>query len=118
VTDPFTLDPAIREALISGGGTALVTLAGLITQLLRRQTKALAEVREHALEAREQVSNTHETNLRDDLDKVIGGLDQLLDGQARHEEALHDLRLEVAHERTERLAVADRLDTHMAATDY
>ncbi|GAA3082278.1 hypothetical protein GCM10020000_80330 [Streptomyces olivoverticillatus] len=82
-------------------------------ELVRRQGTAPAEAREHAQEARDQVSNTHSTNLRDDLDRVIQGLDRVLDGQAEHSRDITALRSDLAHERAERLAVAERLDSHI-----
>ncbi|MEU7905897.1 DUF2746 domain-containing protein [Actinoplanes sp. NPDC049118] len=91
-------------------GTVLVALIGVVVELLRRQHKALGAVQE-------QVHNAHGTNLRDDLDKVIAGVDQLLDGQDRHDQLLREhardiggLRAELRHERAERLAVERRLD--------
>lgn len=93
----------------------MVALVGVVVELLRRQAKAISEVAGHALEARDQVANTHSTNLRDDLDAVMFRIDRVIDGQGRHETALNNLRDEIAHERRERLAVAERLDDHMAA---
>lgn len=99
-----------------------MALIGALVELLRRQHNAINEVRENAQEARDQVSNTHSTNLRDDLDRVIDGLEAVLAGQARHDDALNrhgrdiaGLREDVSHERRERLAVAERLDDHVAA---
>ncbi|WP_438470800.1 DUF2746 domain-containing protein [Streptomyces asiaticus] len=93
-----------------------VALVGVIVELLRRQAAALSEVREDVQVAREHVANTHETNLRDDIDSVMQRLDRVIDGQERHETALSALRDEIAHERRERLAVAERLDDHIAAS--
>ncbi|MGI5530144.1 DUF2746 domain-containing protein [Streptomyces syringium] len=85
-------------------------------ELVRRQGAALAEVREHTQEARDQVSNDHATNLRDDLDRVIHGLDRVLDGQAQHTRDISALRTELSHERVERLAVSERLDSHLSTS--
>ncbi|AVO22508.1 hypothetical protein PBI_PAEDORE_25 [Streptomyces phage Paedore] len=113
----------MQVALVTAGGTVAVTLIGTLVELLRRQNNAINEVRENAQEARDQVANTHSTNLRDDLDRVIDGLEAVLAGQARHDEALRQhgreiggLRTDLAHERAERLAVAERLDGHIAVT--
>jgi hypothetical protein len=98
-------------ALISAASAVTVALIGALVELLRRQHRAIGEVRD-------QVSNTHETNLRDDLDRVITSLDRVLDGQAQHSRDIAALRDDLAHERAERLAVAERLDRHVsAATD-
>ncbi|WP_372407193.1 hypothetical protein [Streptomyces luteireticuli] len=106
-------DSSIQVALVSAGGAVTAALVGVIVELVRRQGAALAEVRDHAQEAREQVSNDHSTNLRDDLDRVIRGLDRVLDGQAQHSRDIAALRTDLTHERTERLAVAKRLDAHL-----
>ncbi|MFJ9827696.1 DUF2746 domain-containing protein [Streptomyces sp. NPDC101160] len=111
----MSFDPAVQVALVSAGGVVTAALVGVLVELVRRQGTALAEVREHAQEAREQVSNDHTTNLRDDLDRVIAGLDQVLAGQARHSRDIRDLRADLAHERIERLAVSERLDHHLAS---
>jgi L-serine deaminase len=112
----MSLDPSVQVAIVSAGGMVTAALVGVLVELVRRQGTALAEVREHAQEAREQVSNTHSTNLRDDLDRVISGLDQVLAGQAEHSRDIRELRAELSHERAERLAVAERLDTHISAS--
>ncbi|MFC9736663.1 DUF2746 domain-containing protein [Streptomyces noursei] len=108
------IEPSVQVALISAVGTVAVALVGVLVELVRRQGAAIAEVRDHAEEARFQVANTHSTNLRDDVDRVIDGLGRLLDGQEQHTEELASLRSEIAHERVERLAVAERLDNHLA----
>ncbi|MFI2673997.1 DUF2746 domain-containing protein [Streptomyces albidoflavus] len=109
----LSLPPATQAAVVSAGGAVLVALVGVLVELVRRQGTAIAEVREHAQEARDQVSNTHTTNLRDDLDRVIAGLDRVLDGQAEHGRDIRELRVDLSHERAERLAVAERLDSHV-----
>ncbi|MFF7254784.1 DUF2746 domain-containing protein [Streptomyces microflavus] len=110
----LALAPATQAALVSAAGTVLVALVGVLVELVRRQGTALNEVREHAQEARDQVSNTHTTNLRDDLDRVISGLDRVLTGQAEHSRDIRELRIELTHERAERLAVSERLDSHIS----
>jgi hypothetical protein len=108
---------AVQIAAISAGGTVLVALVGVLVELVRRQGQAIAAVREDTAEARTQVSNTHPTNLRDDVDRILTGQAQLLEGQDRHTEEIGTLRAELLHERRERLAVADRLDEHLTAND-
>ncbi|MFF3249745.1 DUF2746 domain-containing protein [Actinacidiphila glaucinigra] len=111
----MAMDPNVQVALVGAGGTVTVALIGIVAELLRRQAGALAEVREHAREARDQVSNTHSTNLRDDLDSVMSRIDRVIDAQEVHGRELAGLREDIAHERRERLAVAERLDDHLAA---
>lgn len=108
-------DSSVQVALVTAGGTLGVALVGVIVELLRRQAGAINEVREHTQEARDQVANTHSTNLRDDLDAVAYRLDRVLALQERHSEDIAAVRSDIAHERRERLAVAERLDDHMAA---
>ncbi|MET8111171.1 DUF2746 domain-containing protein [Streptomyces prasinus] len=100
---------------MTAGGTVAVAVVGVFAELLRRQNATLSEVRD-------QVSNTHDTNLRDDLDAVMFRIDRVIDNQGRHGEALERhsdditaLRVEIAHERRERLSVEDRLDDHIAS---
>ncbi|WP_371671219.1 DUF2746 domain-containing protein [Streptomyces sp. NBC_00289] len=111
----MSFDPSVQVAVVTAGGTVGVALVGVLVELVRRQGSALAEVREHAQEAREQVSNTHSTNLRDDLDRVIAGLDRVLEGQAEHSRDIRGLRADLSHERIERLAVSERLDSHISS---
>jgi hypothetical protein len=109
----IAIDATVQSAVVTTVGTVVVALVGVG---MARQSRTINEARDHAQEARDQVANTHSTNLRDDLDRVIAGLDRVLAGQERHEDALQGLRQEIAHERIERLAVAERLDDHVAAT--
>ncbi|MER5632174.1 DUF2746 domain-containing protein [Streptomyces nitrosporeus] len=99
--------PSTTAALISAGGAVIVALVGVLVEFARRQHRVMGEVRD-------QVSNTHQTNLRDDLDRVISGLERVLDGQAEHSRGIAALRTDLSHERAERLAVAERLDHHIA----
>ncbi|WJN62569.1 tail needle protein [Streptomyces phage phiScoe1] len=109
------MEPSVQVALVTAGSTVTVALVGVVVELLRRQANAINEVREHALEARDQVANTHSTNLRDDLDAVAHRIDRVLALQEQHGTDIAALRSDIAHERRERLAVAERLDDHMAA---
>lgn len=117
----LALDPTVQVSLITAGGTVGVALVGVLVELVRRQGNALSEVAENVQVARDHVANTHDTNLRDDLDSVMYRLDRVLDGQARHDEALREqkreiseLRRDISHERVERLAVSERLDKHVS----
>ncbi|MEU9795074.1 DUF2746 domain-containing protein [Streptomyces sparsogenes] len=112
----LALDPNVQVSLVTAGGTVTVALVGVVVELLRRQAGALREVREHAQEARDQVANTHTTNLRDDLDAVAERIDRVLALQEQHSADIAALRTDIAHERRERLAVAERLDDHVAAS--
>ncbi|MFD7259311.1 DUF2746 domain-containing protein [Streptomyces sp. NPDC059874] len=112
----LALEPSVQVALVTAGSAIAVAFVGVAAEFMRRQAHALGEVREHVQEARDQVANTHSTNLRDDLDAVAHRIDRVLALQVRHSEDIAALRTDIAHERRERLAVAERLDDHVAAT--
>ncbi|UFD97963.1 hypothetical protein PQC18_gp25 [Streptomyces phage Pablito] len=108
-------EPAANVALITTGGTVAVALIGALVELLRRQHNAIAEVRENAQEARDQVSNTHTTNLRDDLDDLHEDVREVLRVLTQHTTEIGGLRDDLRQERRERLAVSDRLDDHITS---
>ncbi|WP_031513722.1 DUF2746 domain-containing protein [Streptomyces sp. NRRL F-5123] len=110
------IDPNVQVSLITAGGAVAVAGLGLLVEYMRRQVNAMSEVRENVQVARDHVANTHTTNLRDDLDSVAAQLNRVLELQELHGRELGALREDMAHERRERLAVASRLDDHMAAT--
>lgn len=110
-------DPTVQVAAVTGAFGLLVALVGVLAEVLRRQSKAIDEVKTDARATRVQVHNAHGTNLRDDVDRVLHALDRVLDGQHRQHDALRQhaaeiggLRRELSHERAERLAVAERVD--------
>lgn len=111
----LALEPNVQVALISTGGAVGVALIGVLVELVRRQGNALADVAENVQVARDHVANTHSTNLRDDLDAVAYRIDRVLQLQEEHSQDIAGLRQDIAHERRERLAVAERLDDHVAA---
>lgn len=115
----LALDSPTSTALITTGGTVLVALIGLVP-LLRRWNGAINEVRENAAEARSQVANTHSTNLRDDIDRMhddvraaLAALERQGQDIAQLRRDAQELREELQTERTERMAVAQRLDHHL-----
>ncbi|MGM9381124.1 DUF2746 domain-containing protein [Streptomyces antibioticus] len=103
-------------SLVTAGSTIGVALIGVLVELARRQHNALSAVAEDVSVARDHVANTHTTNLRDDIDSLMHRIDRVIDAQEVHGRELSALREDIAHERRERLAVAERLDDHMAAT--
>ncbi|AXQ65223.1 DUF2746 domain-containing protein [Streptomyces phage Thestral] len=103
-------------SLVTAGSTIGVALIGVLVELARRQHNALSAVAEDVSVARDHVANTHTTNLRDDIDSLMHRIDRVIDAQEVHGRELTALREDIAHERRERLAVAERLDDHMAAT--
>jgi hypothetical protein len=66
VTAFLALDATVQVAFVAGGFgviTSLIALFGVLIPKIHRNTDALAEVKE-------QVANSHGTNLRDDLDFI------------------------------------------------
>jgi hypothetical protein len=94
----------VLVAIVTGLSGVLIALVGVIG-------KRLAQVNA-------QVSNSHGTNLRDDLDRVAKGVDQVIERQEEHSAELHGVRADLAAERRERAAVADRvtrIEDHLLA---
>lgn len=89
-----------------GGILSIIGIA--VAEFMRRQNKALKEVRADTAVAREQTANSHTTNLRDDIDRVLHGIDKLA---AR----VDALGVDLAWERRERMDVASRLTRHELA---
>jgi len=100
------LNSGVAVAFISG---VLAIIGGAVAEFMRRNHNALKEVRATSEAAREQVQNSHSTNLRDDLDEVIQGVRTLLDGQRVHTEQITNLGVDLAWERRERMDLARRL---------
>lgn len=98
------MEPIVQVAYISGG-FGLLTLA--VSELRAwRQNRHLAQIKH-------QVQNSHETNLRDDVDRVLTGVETLVEGQRRHTKEIAELRDDLRVERTERIDVERRLDDHL-----
>lgn len=96
------LDPIVLAAFISSGFLLVCTLATLIVPRLLQHSKALAAVQE-------QVQNSHETNLRDDIDaiheEVRKGFRLVNERLDSHEEAL-------ASEQRARQDLTERIEGH------
>lgn len=94
------MEPSIAVAIIAA--TASIATAGL----------GFAQ-RRHVADVREQVKNSHGTNLRDDIDRVLDGMELLLESQRQHAKEIGGLREEMRHERVERRDLEQRLDDHL-----
>lgn len=108
------IDPNVQIAIVGLLGTIWTGSLGVFTVWLKRQGSRLHEVHE-------QVKNTHESNLRDDVDslrddvaamlsglkRVITELTELRKQQSAENAALRD---ELKFERAERIDVSRRLD--------
>ncbi|QEQ94058.1 membrane protein [Streptomyces phage Saftant] len=112
----MSMEPTVQVALVTTGGTVFVTLIGVVVEMLRRNHKALAEVQENVSVARDQVANSHTTNLRDDMDRLHDDVREVLDVLRQHGKEIGGLREDLRQERIERLAVSDRLDHHLTVT--
>jgi hypothetical protein len=109
----LALDSSVQAAMVTAFGAVLVALVGVALELLRRNHKRLGAVRD-------QVQNNHPENLRDDVDRLLSGVDQILAGQQtqdlmlrEHTRDINGLRTELRHERAERLDVERRLTNHL-----
>lgn len=87
------MDSNLFVALIGGTFTLLTAVS---VEWQRRQHNAVREVRA-------QVKNSHSTNLRDDIDRVLRALE-------RQEGALGGIRTDMRVEREERLTLERRVD--------
>jgi len=97
------LEPAVQSAAVTTLGTVLVALVGVAIELLRRSHKRLGAVTD-------QVQNTHETNLRDDVDSVLAALERIEATQGQHGHDIGGLRQEIRQERAERADLERRVD--------
>ncbi|WMI33348.1 hypothetical protein SEA_PROVOLONE_27 [Streptomyces phage Provolone] len=110
----MSTEPTVQVALVTTGGTILVTLIGVVVEMLRRNHKALSEVQENVTIARDQVANSHSTNLRDDMDRLHDDVREVLDVLRQHGSEIGGLRADLRQERAERMEVSRRLDTHLS----
>ena len=94
----------MAAAIATAFAATVAAVASVVVALInRKQSRALAEVKH-------QVKNSHGTNLRDDLDKVIGGLGEVKDdlavvikNQGRHDSEIAGIREEQRIHRMEHL---------------
>lgn len=109
VTRPLhilALETPVQSAVVTAAGTIIVALVSVALELLRRSHRRLGQVRN-------QVENSHGSNLRDDIDKVIAAVARIEATQTLHTTGITDLRAELRHERAERLDVERRLTKHL-----
>lgn len=97
------METAIIVACISALGSLGVAW---ISHRIHKTNKTTAE---EVAEVKAQVQNSHDTNLRDDIDRVLDGIAALVEGQRRHDAEIAGLRTDLRIERQERLALADRI---------
>lgn len=124
----LALDPTVQAAGVVAFGSIIVALLGLLAEGMRRNHNALRAVKKDTRGTREQVENSHSTNLRDDIDTLTGLVERvadrterLVEGQVALKADVHQLRneqhqsrVDAAQERQERLAADDRMDEHIS----
>lgn len=93
------METEIIVALITAGFALITALSVAMIQRHRTIEQGVQDVRE-------QVKNSHATNLRDDLDKINRTVELTL----RSVEGIHE---QLHLERRERLLIADRLQSHI-----
>jgi hypothetical protein len=112
------MDSTVIAALITSAPAAATAVLALHVRKGNAENRRANEV------VRAQVANSHTTNLRDDLDKVITGLETVLTNQAQQASALAvvqenqrrtdaeigGLRADMRVEREERLALARHME--------
>lgn len=100
------MNDVVAAALISGLAAVMVAVVTVIGSRMAKHGKQIAANREDMQVVREQVTNAHNTNLRDDLDTLR---DLVTSGFHEMREGLHDMRVDLAWERRERQDLARRL---------
>lgn len=94
------MSPEVQAAVASGAFLLMATLVTVLLPKLWRQSRDIREVKD-------QVQNSHGTNLRDDIDafryEVRAGFGQV-------HQRLNVMHLDIATERQERLRLAERLE--------
>jgi hypothetical protein len=101
------MDVATTTTLITSGSTVIAAALGYFGNRVHKGLKTANEVRE-------QVSNGHQTNLRDDIDRILEGQAQLLAGQAEHTAQIGNLQDDLNWERRERMDLARIVHGHHA----
>ena len=117
-------NPIVEFAIAAPEATAAIVTAvlGFLGVVFEKQRRAHKRLERATETVREQVQNSHSTNLRDDMDRVLEGQERILailDGHGKSIGGLRDdlrqVRDELATEREERRDVGRRLDAHVLA---
>lgn len=115
-------EPTVLVALIAVIGGVLTALVTLLVKWLERKLNLIGEATAvaatHAKQAKEQVANSHSTNLRDDMDRlhddvrlILSRLDEHGSDLKRHGSEIGGIRTDLRIERQERMALAQRVDS-------
>jgi len=106
----LALDPPVQAATVTAAATVMVALIGVMLEMMRRNHKKLGDVQQNTKDAVHQVQNSHSTNLRDDIDRVLQSLDRVELTQRLHGKDIGGLREEMRQERVERNDLERRVD--------
>lgn len=106
----LALEPPVEAAVVTATGTVLVAFLGIVLKMLRRSHKKLGQVQKKTDVAVSQVQNSHRTNLRDDIDKVIAAVHRIEEMQREHSGGINGLRGDIRQERSERHELEKRVD--------
>lgn len=85
-------------------------VGGFVAWVLKR----IEDVHKNTTAAKDQVTNDHKTNLRDDIDGLVTASRDIRTVQEQQGRLIQSIHDDLAHERRERLALAGRLDSHLA----
>lgn len=96
----YAMSDSVQVALITAGFPLIAAMAALLIPMFFKQRKQTEIIRE-------QVANSHKSNLRDDIDLVIKLVETVRDDVA-------NLRADVAWERRERMDDVRRLEAKAA----
>lgn len=95
------MTPEVTTMLVGGFAALLLAVFGFLGDLIRRK---LNTVKGHTEASREQVENSHTTNLRDDIDLILAGLTEVKTTLGDHSRELEGIRNDLRQERVERIA--------------
>lgn len=123
----LVVDPTVQVSMIAAFASVIVALLGLLAEGMRRNHNALRAVKKDTRGTREQVENSHSTNLRDDIDVIVEKIErvaEIAEGLAEGQQNMtirvnqlrddqHASRVDAALERQERLAADDRIQEHI-----
>lgn len=90
----------------------ITTIGGIVTAVIvKRQGRHIEAQGVHLAAVKAEVKNSHETNLRDDVDEIAEAvkrlsekLDDVIAGQRRHDAEIGGVRTDLRQERQERIA--------------
>ena len=112
-----SIDAQIIVAFITATGAGMVAFMEKFRRDSKSQKEQIAALREDTAATRYHVQNDHKTNLREDVDRVMEGVNRLIEGQGRHDAmlatqsvAIQSIRDDLRVERIERINLERRVD--------